>query len=492
VPLVAGIDSSTQSCKVEIRDVESGAQVRFGAAAHPDGTEINPVEWERALHDAVEAAGGLDDVAAVSVAAQQHGMVALDDRGQVVRPALLWNDTRSAGVAADLIAELGGAQAWADAVGSVPLAAFTVTKLRWMATNEPANAARTAAVCLPHDWLTWRLRNGSDLDALTTDRSDASGTGYWSATKGYRPDLVERALGHVPVVPTVLGPTQAAGKTERGAGLGKGGALLGPGGALLGPGGALLGPGAGDNAGAALGLDLRPGDVIVSLGTSGVACAVSDETFSDGTGVVAGFADATGRQLPLVCTLNAARVLDAAAQLLGVDPATVGDLALSAPPGAGGLVLVPYLQGERTPDRPYSAGAVHGLTVANSTAAHFARAAIEGMLCGLADAVDALASNGVPVSRIVLIGGAARNEAVCRIAPTVFGRPVSVPEPAEYVAIGAARQAAWTLLQTAEPPEWPVGERSVFDADVAPDIRERYASASPLTISRPGTADTRT
>lgn len=473
VPLVAGVDSSTQSCKVVIRDAESGAQVRSGAAAHPDGTEIDPLEWERALQIAVDAAGGLADVAAVSVAAQQHGMVALDDQGQVVRPALLWNDTRSAGSAADLVAELGGAQAWADAVGSVPLAAFTVTKLRWMARHEPANARRTAAVCLPHDWLTWRLRNADNLDALTTDRSDASGTGYWSATKGYRPDLVELAVGDaptVPTLPTVLGPMQSAGETEWGA---------------------VLGPGAGDNAGAALGLDLRAGDVIVSLGTSGVACAVSDETFSDGTGVIAGFADATGRQLPLVCTLNAARVLDAAAQLLGVDLATLGELALSAPSGAQGLVLVPYLQGERTPDRPYSAGAVHGLTVANSTPAHLARAAIEGMLCGLADAVDALVDNGVPVSRIVLIGGAARNQAVCRIAPAVFGRPVTVPNPAEYVAIGAARQAAWTLLQSAEPPNWPVGERQVFDADAVPEIRERYASASPLTISRLGMADDR-
>jgi xylulokinase len=470
MPLVAGIDSSTQSCKVVIQDAESGAQVRSGAAPHPDGTEIDPVEWESALHTAIEFAGGLGDVAAVSVAAQQHGMVALDEQGQVVRPALLWNDTRSASAAADLIGEFGGAQAWADAVGSVPLAAFTVTKLRWLATNEPANARRTAAVCLPHDWLTWRLRGTGRLDDLTTDRSDASGTGYWSSTSGYRPDLLELALGRVPALPTVLRPMQSAGETGHGA---------------------LLGPGAGDNAAAALGLDLRPGDVIVSLGTSGVACAVSDETFADGTGVVAGFADATGRQLPLVCTLNAARVLDAVAQLVSVDLTALGELALSAPPGADGLVVVPYLQGERTPDRPYSAGAIHGLTFANATPAHFARAAIEGMLCGLADAVDALLRNGLSVDRIVLIGGGARNDAVCRIAPTVFGRPVTVPDPAEYVAIGAARQAAWALLQTAEPPAAAIGARRVFEADLVPEVRERYASASPLTMSRFGAVEGR-
>ena len=271
-------------------------------------------------------------------------------------------------------------------------------------------------------------------------------------------------------MPAVLRPSQSAGEGERGA---------------------IVGPGAGDNAAAALGLDLRDGDVIVSLGTSGVACAASDSTFSDGSGVVAGFADATGRQLPLVCTLNAARVLDAAAQLLSVDLAELARLALSAPPGADGLVLVPYLQGERTPDRPLSAGAIHGLTLANSTPAHLARAAIEGMLCGLADAVDALAGNGVPVARIVLIGGGARNQAVCRIAPAIFGRPVTVPDPAEYVAIGAARQAAWTLRQTAEPPDWGAGERRMLEAAVVPEVRARYADAVPLTTNRPGTAEVR-
>jgi xylulokinase len=468
--LVAGIDSSTQSCKVVIRHAEWGAQVRAGTAPHPDGTEIDPAHWARALTAALDAAGGLADVEAVSVAAQQHGMVALDDQGQVVRPALLWNDTRSAGAATDLLEEFGGPQAWAEAVGSVPLASFTVTKLRWLAAYEKANARRTAAVCLPHDWLTWLLAGEGQLDTLATDRSDASGTGYWSSRDGYRSDIVELALGHVPMLPAVLGPTQSAGETEDGA---------------------LLGPGAGDNAAAALGLDLRPGDAVVSLGTSGVACAVSEETFADASGVVAGFADASGRQLPLVCTLNAARVLDAAARLLSVDLPELARLALSAPPGADGLTVVPYLQGERTPDRPYSAGAVHGLTLANSTPAHLARAAVEGMLCGLADALDALAGHGVAVDRIVLIGGGARNEAVCRIAPSIFERPVTVPDPAEHVAIGAARQAAWTLLQTPEPPAWTVGERRALEAAALPEIRERYAGASTLTVSRLDAADPR-
>ncbi|MCW2695813.1 MAG: xylB, partial [Modestobacter sp.] len=211
--LVAGVDSSTQSCKVVVRDAGTGALVRAGRAPHPDGTEVDPAAWDAARRTAIGAAGGLDDVAAVAVGGQQHGMVCLDEDGSVVRPALLWNDTRSAGAAGDLIAEIGGGEtgrrAWADAVGLVPVASFTVTKLRWLAEHEPENAARTAAVCLPHDWLTWRLAGSPGLDALVTDRGDASGTGYWSPAAGeYRLDLLERALGSSALVPRVLGPAE--------------------------------------------------------------------------------------------------------------------------------------------------------------------------------------------------------------------------------------------------------------------------------------------
>src|ERR1700722_2365340 len=200
--LVAGIDSSTQSCKVVIRDAGTGALVRSGHAPHPPGTEVDPLAWRQALVTALTRAGGLQDVAAVSVAGQQHGMVCLDAAGRPVRPALLWNDTRSAEAAEELIAELGGGDsargqiAWAAAVGSVPVAAFTVTKLRWLAEHEPESLHRTAAVCLPHDWLTWQLAGASALAALCTDRGDASGTGYWSpATGSYRPDLLQLAGG---------------------------------------------------------------------------------------------------------------------------------------------------------------------------------------------------------------------------------------------------------------------------------------------------------
>ncbi|MFG1951062.1 xylulokinase [Micromonospora sp. NPDC048830] len=475
MPLVAGFDSSTQSCKLVIRDAETGALVREGRAPHPDGTEVDPAAWWTALEAATGAAGGLADVAAVSVAGQQHGMVCLDEAGRVVRPALLWNDTRSAGAADDLIAEAGrggaGRRFWAEAVGSVPVASFTATKLRWLARHEPANADRVAAVCLPHDWLTWRLAGAPGLAALRTDRSDASGTGYWSpATGEYRLDLLERAFGRRVGVPAVLGPADRAGVAHPAA----------PGQ----PTGAALGPGAGDNAAAALGVGARPGDVVVSIGTSGTVFSVADVPAADPGGAVAGFADATGRYLPLVCTLNAARVLDAAAALLGVGLDGLSDLALSAPPGADGLVMVPYLEGERTPNRPSAAGAVHGLTLRTSTPAHLARAAVEGMLCALADGLDALAAQGARADRVILVGGGARSAAVRRIAPQVFGCPVVVPPPGEYVADGAARQAAWVALGGAAPPEWsPAGTRE-YAAEPVPAVRERYAVARDRVLDR--------
>ncbi|MDR7278837.1 xylulokinase [Catenuloplanes atrovinosus] len=464
MPLVAGVDSSTQSCKVVIRDAETGALVREGRAAHPDGTEVHPDAWWSALTEAAEQAGGLDDVAAISVGGQQHGMVALDEQGEVVRPALLWNDTRSAGAAEDLTRELGGPQAWADAVGLVPVASFTVTKLRWLADAEPGNAARTAAVCLPHDWLTWRLAGSPGLDGLRTDRSDASGTGYWAAATGeYRTDLLRLAFHdrHQPIVPVVLGPAESAGTTAAGA---------------------LLGPGAGDNAAAAFGAGARPGDVLVSIGTSGTVFSVADTPANDPSGIVAGFADVTGRFLPLVCTLNAARVLTTAAAMLGVDVDRLSELALDAPAGADGLVLVPYLEGERTPNKPHASGAVHGLTLRTGTPAHLARAAVEGMLCALADGLDALRAQGATVNRVILVGGGARSEAVRRIAPEVFGLPVVVPPPGEYVADGAARQAAWVATGTA--PQWTVKDTQEYGGTPVPAIREQYAAARELTVDR--------
>jgi xylulokinase len=246
-----------------------------------------------------------------------------------------------------------------------------------------------------------------------------------------------------------------------------------------------LGPGAGDNAAAALGVGAVEGDVIVSIGTSGTVFCVAAKPAADATGAVAGFADATGRFLPLVATLNAARVLGAAATMLGVDHDELSSLALSAPAGSEGLVLVPYLEGERTPNRPRATGAVHGLRLATATPAHLARAAVEGMLCALADGLDALVAQGAVVHRVILIGGGARSAAVRAIAPAIFGVPVLVPPPGEYVADGAARQAAWVALGGDEPPQWTASGLERHEADPTPEVREAYAAARDLVVDRP-------
>jgi xylulokinase len=463
--LVAGIDSSTQSVKVVIREAESGALIREGRAPHPDGTEIDPSHWKVALDKAIDGAGGLSDVSALSIGGQQHGMVALDENGGVVRPALLWNDTRSAQSAAKLNSELGGDAAIAKAVGSVLVASFTASKVRWMADHEPENAERTHAIALPHDWLSWQLQGGKDFSKLFTDRSDASGTGYFDAVSStYRRDILAAAMKskreiHLPVV---AAPAQFAGTTLSGI---------------------PIAPGAGDNAAAALGVQAKPGDVVVSLGTSGTAFSVSKTPTADPSGMVAGFADATGNFLPLVCTLNAARIFDAATRILGKTHDEVGQLALSAQPGAHGLALLPYFEGERTPNRPSATGVFSGMTLENSNPADIARAMIEGMLAGLADAVQALIDLGVEVKRVLIIGGAAKNPAVGQIASALFARPVLIAPAGEYVADGAARQAAWALLGGADAPLWDLGAAQEIEAVATPEVLERYRVLRDATVN---------
>lgn len=471
--LVAGVDSSTQSCKVVIRDAASGELVRSGAAQHPDGTEVHPEAWWQALKSAVAAAGGLDDVSALAVGGQQHGMVTLDSRGEVIRPALLWNDTRSAGAARDLIGELGlargagaddGPRVWAQTTGSVPVASLTVTKLRWLADHEPENAARVAAVALPHDWLTWKLLGSGRLDDLATDRSDASGTGYFTTAGRYDRNLLDMALRRdtaAVVLPRVCGPSERVGAA----------------------GGLVLGPGCGDNAGAALGLGMTAGDISISIGTSGVVAAVTDVPVADPSGTITGFADATGRYLPLAVTLNGSQSLDVIRDLLSLGYEAFDDLVLAGEAGAQGLTLVPYYQGERTPNLPTATGSLLGMTQRNLTAQNLARASVEGLLCGLADGLEAFRAQGVPVERIRLIGGGARSRAVQRLAPAILGQDILVPEPGEYVADGAARQAAWVL--SGELPTWETSVTATATAPPTPQVRQAYAARRDLWAPRP-------
>ena len=463
--LIAGVDSSTQSVKIVIRAADTGELVREGRAPHPDGSEVDPTHWKNALDSAIAQAGGLDDVAAISVGGQQHGMVALDESGEVIRPALLWNDTRSAAQAESLNSEMGGNKAIADAVGSVLVASFTASKVRWMAENEKKNADRVHSIALPHDWLSWQLQGGKDFSKLFTDRSDASGTGYFDPKSStYRRDILAKALlsDREVYLPTIIAPSTFGGTTTAGI---------------------PIAPGAGDNAGAALGVQAEPGDVVISLGTSGTAFAVSTTSTHDSSGAVAGFADASGRFLPLVCTLNAARIFDAATTILGKTHDEVGALALSSAPGAHGLTLLPYFEGERTPNRPTATGVFSGMNIANSNPADIARAMIEGMLSGLADAVAALENLGVDIKRVLIIGGAAKNPAVGQIASALFGRPVLIPPAGEYVADGAAKQAAWALLGGATPPVWDLGKATHIEAAATPEVLEKYRTLRDATVN---------
>lgn len=464
MPNVAGVDSSTQSTKVEVRDLDSGEVIARGSMPHPPTTpprsEQDPHAWWTAFEGAWLQAGALP-VEAISVAGQQHGMVALDEAGDVIRDAKLWNDTETAPDAGWLLKQLpGGAADWAAACGSVPVAAFTIAKLSWLHRSEPDNWARLAHVLLPHDWITYRL-----TEAMCTDRGDASGTGYWSPTTGdYCWDLLsiidkERDWAHV--VPRVLGPLEPAGTWCN----------------------AVVGPGTGDNMAAALGLGLQPGDAVLSLGTSGTVYAVADHPTTDSTGAVAGFADAAGRYLPLVCTLNATKVTDTVARLLGVDHAGLDVLAMAAPIGAGGITLLPYLDGERTPNRPTATGTFSGVR-SDATREQFARAAVEGVVCGLLDGLDALRLHVPDVRRVIAVGGGSHSAAYRQVLADLCDLPVVVADAEQAVAAGACVQAA-SVLQEIDPSivarRWNLGatidiRRSAdIDDDAVAAVRATYA-----------------
>ncbi|MDT7513062.1 FGGY family carbohydrate kinase [Bifidobacterium sp. H1HS10N] len=494
--LVAGVDTSTQSCKVRVTEARTGRLVRFGKAPHPAGTSVDPMAWWKAFQEASAQAGGLDDVSALSVGGQQHGMVLLDRQGRVIRDALLWNDTRSAPDADDLIIRLAksetggpnknpdsdqglamqGKQAWVRAVGSSPVASLTITKVAWVSRMEPDKAKAIAAICLPHDWLSWVIAGhgpaadpGAEpgLEDLFTDRSDASGTGYYDpAADSYRRDLLAMALpagmAERVILPKVLGPHQVGAKADpRIAGRDV-------------PGGCIIAPGGGDNAMTALGLAMQVGDVSISLGTSGVAAAVSPVPAYDMSASVTGFADATGHWLPLACTINASRILDAGLAALGTDYDGLAKLAEKSSPGAEGITLIPYFDGERTPNRPDAHARLEGLTLANTTRTNLARAFVEGLLCSQRDCLELLKRLGTTVSKILLVGGGAKSPAVRAYAPGILGMDVQLPRPDEYVAIGAARQAAWTLTGEEEPPAWPVDIETTLTGAPCEQVYQQY------------------
>ena len=435
--LVAGVDCSTQSTKVVVVDADSGEIVALGQAAHAvTGTggarETHPDVWWEALRTAVAQTGLAGEVSGISVAGQQHGLVCLDAAGVPIRPAMLWNDTRSASDAVRLLEALGGATAWAARIGVVPVASFTATKWAWLRRREPQTVARTAAIRLPHDYLTERLSG-----AGVTDRGDASGTAWWSteseAYVGSVLDLPELALPEE-LLPRVLWPDEAAGTLTTAAAEATGLRA-----------GIVVGPGTGDNMGAALGLGLEPGAPVLSLGTSGTVYLVSTSRTADPTGSVAGFADATGRFLPLAATLNCTLAVDRMAAWLGLSRDDV------AP--SNGVVVLPYFDGERTPNLPGAAAAIFGLRH-DTDPRSILMATYEGAVMGLLDAlqtIDASSSGVDPKAPLTLIGGGAKGATWQQVARRLSGRPIRIPAAGELVAIGAAAQAAAVLRKV--PPQ---------------------------------------
>ncbi|MFG2721713.1 xylulokinase [Streptomyces sp. NPDC048416] len=423
---VIGVDSSTQSTKALAVDIDTGAILGRGRAAHTvsedRGRESDPGQWWNALGEAVAKTGWADRAAAVSVAGQQHGLVTLDEGGQPVRPALLWNDVRAAPQAAELRAAIGDAEL-ARRTGSVPTAAFTAAKWAWLRAHEPAAADRVAAVRLPHDFLTERLTGEA-----VTDRGDASGTGWWGPD-GYDRDILARIGLDPHLLPQVLPPGTRAGVVRPGTPLRPGTPVA---------------TGTGDNMAAALGLGLLPGRPVLSLGTSGTVYTVGRMRPADPSGTVAGFADALGGWLPLACTLNCTLAVDRFAALLGRGRDEVE--------GGGTAVVLPYLDGERTPDLPAASGLVHGLRH-DTTPGQLLQAAYDGAAHALLAALDGVlrAGGADPTSEepLLLIGGGARGKAWQQTVLRLSGRPVQVPDAQELVALGAAAQAA--ALLTGEP-----------------------------------------
>jgi xylulokinase len=429
--LVAGVDCSTQATKVLVVDLDAGRIVAHGRSAHAVGgvggaRESDPEQWWDALEEALAQTGRADEIAAIAVAGQQHGLVLLDDAGRPLRPAPLWNDTTSAPAAAALLADLGGAEAWARRVGSVPTASFTVANWAHVRQVKPAYAAATRAIRLPHDFLTERL-----CGEAVTDRGDASGTGWWSPSENaYAAEVL--ALPRVDLDPALL-PTVHSGDAAVGSVMPEAAARLGL------PTGTVVATGTGDNMAAAVGLGLEPGTPVLSLGTSGTAFAVTDRPACDPSGTLAGFADAGSRYLPLACTLNATQAVDRFAGWLRRSREQV------AP--AGEVVVLPYLDGERTPAYPTAAGSIVGLRHA-TTPQQMLQAVYDGAIEALLSALELLDATTAGLDAdapLVLVGGGAQGAAWQATAARLSGRAIVIPAATEAVAVGAAALAAAAL-----------------------------------------------
>jgi xylulokinase len=440
--LLIGVDSGTQSTKALVVDAKSGKVLGAGAAAYnlipnlpPGAKEQHPRDWVAATRTAIqtalkEAKAGAGEVVAIGVSGQQHGFVPLDKSGAVIRPVKLWCDTTTQAECAEITAKLGGGKNTISTIGNAVLPGFTAPKILWLKNHEPKNFAKLATVLLPHDYLNFWLTGERVMEF-----GDASGTALldvrqrkWSAAAL---KAIDSSLGEK--LPRLISSDEPAGKLSSATAKELG---LNP--------GVLVSAGGGDNMMGAIGTgNTRAGIVTASFGTSGTIYACADKPVVDPAGEIAAFCDSTNRWLPLLCTMNVTVATEMMRKDFGYTHEQFEAKAAKVAPGAGGLLLLPYLEGERTPNVPDGTGAMLGINTNTFRASNYCRAAMEGVTLGMNYGLRRLATLGVKAKQIRATGGGAKSKLWREIMADVFNAEVVTLKVSEGAAYGAALQALW-------------------------------------------------
>ncbi|MBN1938762.1 MAG: xylulokinase [Candidatus Aminicenantes bacterium] len=437
---VIGVDSGTQGVKAVVVDVDSGRVVGRGRAPHdsvpglpPGASEQDPDIWVSAMNNALREALTDSDpkqVVALGVSGQQHGFVPLDEKGRVIRPAKLWNDTSTVAETQEIIMALGGPAGVLEKIGIGLAVGFTAGKIRWLKMHEPEHYARLRTVLLPHNYLNFILTGERRMEY-----GDASGTGLMDIrNRVWSPDAAAAVdPGLMACLPPLHPPSEPVGRVKNEFA------------ESFGLGDVLVAAGSGDNMMGAIGTgNVSPGICTVSLGTSGTIYSYSPVPSVDPRGEIAGFCDGTGAWLPLLCTMNVTNVTELWKSVLGLDNAARDELAARAPAGSSGLIFLPFVDGERVPALPGASAVFFGLNRVNFTPAAMTRAVMEGTLLNLGYGLGRLRALGIVPSEIRATGGASRSLFWLQLAADIFQAPVVTLAEPEGAAFGAALQAIWT------------------------------------------------
>lgn len=446
--LYIGIDSGTQSTKAVVLDLDQGRVVTEARASHeliphlPAGhLEQHPEDWTAALEATLaEVCSRIDAkrVRGIGVSGQQHGFVPLDGKGEVIRPAKLWCDTSTAKECELLTKKLGGEKAVIRKIGLSFLPGFTAPKILWLKRHEPRNFRRLRHVLLPHDYLNFHLTG-----AYFMEHGDASGTALMNIRRrAWSKQVLDAIDPHLGEWLPALSASDAIVGTLRPELARKFGLSAE----------VIVSAGGGDNMMGAIGTgNVKPGVVTASLGTSGTVYAFASQPVVDPRGEIAAFCSSTGGWLPLLCTMNVTSVTEVVRRNANWNHETMGAAIGSVAAGAGGLVFLPFLEGERTPNLPEGCGMYFGLNHRNFDAAHMARAAMEGVTMGMNYGVRRLAELGVKPREIRLTGGGARSPVWRQMMADILGVPVVAMVEDEGAALGGAIQAAWADERRTKP-----------------------------------------